>query len=283
VARARNIKPGFFENEELAELGPLAMLLFEGLWCLADREGRLEDRPRRIKAQLFPYFRDSDEALSTMVSSAAHHGCRTFAVNVDAMLDALYEREFIIRYTTDGVRYIQVVNFEKHQRPHSNETPSTIPPHNHADSHSSHKTLATKVDSAVDQGEQRFGLIPDTGLSDTGLSDCGVQGDSGADAPAKPKTKRASQMTDDWRVGEDDRVWAIQNGFEPQWVDRETEKFVDHFKATGKPMKDWDAAWKNWMRRSREFGPARASPNGHSPPQRRARELGYQGEVRELT
>jgi hypothetical protein len=128
VARARNIKPGFFENEELAELGPLAMLLFEGLWCLADREGRLEDRPRRIKAQLFPYFRDSDEALSTMVSSAAHHGCRTFAVNVDAMLDALYEREFIIRYTTDGVRYIQVVNFEKHQRPHSNETPSTIPP-----------------------------------------------------------------------------------------------------------------------------------------------------------
>ena len=50
MARARNIKPGFFANENLAECDPLARLLFAGLWCLADREGRLEDRPKRIAA-----------------------------------------------------------------------------------------------------------------------------------------------------------------------------------------------------------------------------------------
>ena len=58
--RARNIKPGFFENEELADLPPLTRLLYIGLWLLADREGRLENRPRRIKAQIFPYERRPD-------------------------------------------------------------------------------------------------------------------------------------------------------------------------------------------------------------------------------
>ena len=52
MARARNIKPGFFDNETLGELPALTRLLFIGLWCLADREGRLQDRPKRIKKEL---------------------------------------------------------------------------------------------------------------------------------------------------------------------------------------------------------------------------------------
>jgi hypothetical protein len=55
MARARNIKPGFFLNDELAECEPLARLLFAGLWCIADREGRLEDKPKRIKVEILPY------------------------------------------------------------------------------------------------------------------------------------------------------------------------------------------------------------------------------------
>jgi hypothetical protein len=54
VARARNIKPGFFTNPELAKCSPYARLLFIGLWLLADREGRLDDRPKHIKVQIFP-------------------------------------------------------------------------------------------------------------------------------------------------------------------------------------------------------------------------------------
>jgi len=52
--RSRNLKPGFFKNEALLELPCEARLLFAGLWCMADREGRLEDRPKRIKIELFP-------------------------------------------------------------------------------------------------------------------------------------------------------------------------------------------------------------------------------------
>jgi len=106
MARSRNIKPGFFLNDELAECDPLARLLFAGLWCIADREGRLEDRPKRIKAEVLPYD-DCDP---------------------DDLLNQLAQRGFIIRYEVDGNRYIQITNFKKHQNPHIKEAPSIIPP-----------------------------------------------------------------------------------------------------------------------------------------------------------
>ncbi len=105
MARARNIKPAFFTNEVLVELPFATRLLFIGLWTLSDRAGRLEDRPKRIKIELFP--------------------CDDFDVNY--ALNELQDKGFIIRYVANGDRYIQVVNFEKHQSPHIKEAPSTIP------------------------------------------------------------------------------------------------------------------------------------------------------------
>lgn len=105
MPRARNIKPAFFKNEDLAELAFDVRLLFIGLWTLADREGRLEDRPKRIKMELFP----ADD------------------VDVDGGLWALQERGFIIRYEVENQQCIQVVAFTKHQAPHVREAPSTLP------------------------------------------------------------------------------------------------------------------------------------------------------------
>ena len=106
MARARLLKPGFFLNDQLAELEPLARLLFAGLWCVADREGRLGDRPARIKAGVLPY----DEC------------------DVNELLGDLAPRGFIRRYKVDGEAYVQVEKFLVHQRPHTNETASLIPP-----------------------------------------------------------------------------------------------------------------------------------------------------------
>ena len=107
MARARNIKPSFFTNEYLSDLQPLARLLFIGLWCYADREGRLEDRPKRLKVDILPYD-DCD---------------------VDKLLESLENSpdRFITRYEVDGKRYIQIENFTKHQNPHIKEPISTIP------------------------------------------------------------------------------------------------------------------------------------------------------------
>ncbi len=105
MARARNIKPGFFANPELVELPFATRLLFIGLWTLADRAGRLEDRPKKIKMSVFP----ADD------------------VDVGECLDSLAKAGFLVRYECDGERYIQILAFDKHQHPHKDEKASTIP------------------------------------------------------------------------------------------------------------------------------------------------------------
>lgn len=107
MARARNLKPSFFTDDEMAEIHPLGRLLFEALWCLADREGRLEDRPNRIKTESLPYDK----------------------CNVDKLLQDLHDHHghFIIRYEVEGRRYIQIRQFLKHQDPHYKEKSSEIP------------------------------------------------------------------------------------------------------------------------------------------------------------
>src|ERR1700743_2451241 len=105
MSRSRNIKPSFFTNDVLAECEPLARLLFVGMWTTADREGRLEDRPRKIKAEVLPY--DSCDA--------------------DLLLNQLNDNGFILRYEVDEKKYIQILNFTKHQNPHVKEALSIIP------------------------------------------------------------------------------------------------------------------------------------------------------------
>lgn len=105
MARARNIKPAFFKNDLLVEISFEFRLLFIGLWTLSDRCGRLEDRPKRIKMEIFP----ADD------------------VDVNKGLDDLDKAGFIKRYQVDSNKYIQIISFEKHQSPHHKEPESAIP------------------------------------------------------------------------------------------------------------------------------------------------------------
>lgn len=111
MARARIIKPETFNDEDLAALPPLARLLFIGLWTLADRAGRLEDRPGRIKVQLLPWDEvDVDELLCELARPRA---CSSGA--------------FILRYVSStGRKLIQIRNFDRHQHPHPREQESQL-------------------------------------------------------------------------------------------------------------------------------------------------------------
>lgn len=103
--RSRNIKPGFFKNDILASVTPLGRLLFQGLWLMSDSSGRLENRSVRIKAEILPYDK----------------------CNIDKLLKDLHQKGFIILYEYQSEKYIQIVNFKKHQHTHIKEPESTIP------------------------------------------------------------------------------------------------------------------------------------------------------------
>lgn len=105
MARARNIKPSFFVNEELGECDPLARILFIGLWCIADREGRLEERQKRMKIELLPWDNCS----------------------IEDLLQQLHDQGLIIRYRVNQQNYILIPKFLKHQNPHQNENSRGLP------------------------------------------------------------------------------------------------------------------------------------------------------------
>lgn len=104
--RSRNLKPGFFKNELLGTADPFLMLLYGGLWCFADRKGCLENRPLKIKAEIFPY-RDK--------------------LDINRYLTELSRLGFIQYYKVDSNEYIYLPKFTEHQRPHHTERDSNIP------------------------------------------------------------------------------------------------------------------------------------------------------------
>lgn len=152
MARSRNIKPGFFSNEHLAELDFATRLLFIGMWTEADREGRLEDRPRRLKMALFP----ADN------------------VDIEFMLNGLESYGFIRRYVANGCRAIQIVSWAKHQNPHVKEAQSIIP--------------AEVFEPAPDWYEESTGQAPDkySSFPADSLSLDSLSSDSGFPIPALP-------------------------------------------------------------------------------------------------
>jgi hypothetical protein len=205
MSRARNIKPGFFKNDLLAECNPLARILFTGLWCEADREGRLEDRPKRLKVECLPYD-DCD---------------------VDELLNELVDREFITRYEVDGKKYIAVNEFLKHQNPHAREVPSSIP----APTRTKHNQGSDKAQPRQCLGDDKpqpsigsAGLIPD---SPSLIPDSLIPPSSSAGQTARP----SGQTSDD-----DDKPVPGEQDL-PSWVPRHLwREFYRHRAVIRKPL-----------------------------------------------
>jgi hypothetical protein len=106
MARTRSIKPSFFKNEFLAECEPMARLLFIGLWTLADSQGRMEFRPMRIRAELFPY-----------------ENC-----DILGLLKQLSDKGFVRAYESGDMKVLEIPTFGEHQRCHPDERDEGLPP-----------------------------------------------------------------------------------------------------------------------------------------------------------
>lgn len=237
MARARNIKPSFFSNDDLADLDPLGRLLFIGLWTVADREGRLEDRPRRIKAEVLPY-----------------DNC-----DVDSLLSDLEKHGFILRYSSGEDRFIQVLNFTKHQNPHVKESASSIP------APIEHQTSPVQEQCSTPPLPEQAGLIPDSLLPITDSpslnAECGNQREEklSPTAAQSSRTPKASRLPDDWKLPQAWGEWALSE--QPSWTHEGVrwvaDSFRDHWLAKGGAdarKVNWEATWRNWVRREKSPG-----------------------------
>lgn len=111
MPRRRNVDPSLFTHEELylaeSATGLPLRLAYIGLWCVADRDGRFEWRPNRMKLDILPWD----------------------ATDFGSILDQLVEVGMIRRYSVAGATYGDIPAFRKYQNIHPHEAKSKIPPH----------------------------------------------------------------------------------------------------------------------------------------------------------
>jgi hypothetical protein len=234
MARARSIKPGLYKNEELIQCSVWARYIFPGLWMLADREGRLEDRPIRIKIELLPA--DSQD--------------------VDQLLDELQARGFLVRYQNSDGKFIQISKFLTHQNPHYSEKPSTIKPPELPE-----KAAIIKSDSGKhpamnghplpensgelpEKAARKRGSQPPSSLTPSSLTPSSLSPDSGKEQEARASRFALLQIPPEWsQFCRQERP-----DLDPA---RTFERFADYWRAKpgadGRKL-DWLATWRNWVR-----------------------------------
>ncbi|WP_336698214.1 hypothetical protein [Curtobacterium sp. USHLN213] len=100
--RIRSIKPEFWRSDDISALEWDERLLFVGLWSYVDDNGVGVDKLSSIAADLF-------------ASDLERNPPETFA-RVSRGLQQLATAGRIVRYTVESRPYLEVVNWDKHQR-----------------------------------------------------------------------------------------------------------------------------------------------------------------------
>ena len=219
MARSRNIKPSFFDNDKLAENDPLARILFIGLWTLADYRGNLEWRTKRIKAKILPYDDCDIEKL---------------AINLD--------KSRFIRFYSDGdILYCNVVNFSSHQNPHKNERDkgTNIPDYSEDMRQvvdlegltiNRDKSRSIRNDSASDRADSLF-LIPDS------LNPI-------PDSHTHTHTILSAAIPVEWAQAAEN--YFLEVGAGDLHVDEVWNRFREYHLDNKTVSTDWLLKWKNW-------------------------------------
>ncbi len=99
MPRIRSVHPDLCESDTMAGLTPALERTFVRLWTHCDDEGRCEDRPRIIKAGIYPV-----------------HDDMTWQC-IDAELTELHNANLLVRYEVDGKSYIAIRSWGEYQHP----------------------------------------------------------------------------------------------------------------------------------------------------------------------
>lgn len=93
MARIRTIKPDFWTDEALTECSLSARLLFIGSFNFADDNGNLEASAKQLKMKVFP----------------------ADSIDCTPLLNELIDHGLLIEYSVNGVKYLNIKGFKKHQ------------------------------------------------------------------------------------------------------------------------------------------------------------------------
>ncbi len=226
MARIRTIKPEFPHSESMGAVSRDARLLFILLWTIADDSGRLRGNAKLLSSLLFPYDADAKDRLPVWMAE-------------------LHRQKCLVSYDVDGHTYVQITNWENHQkidRPSGSKFPAFDP------SRESSRGLANNLEgSSLDQRIKE-------GIK--GAEDLD-QGREGSRELANAREKTVEDKTPAKKFAkpslEEVRAFMEEQGCSI-WYS-EGSKFWNFYESKGwlvgkSSMKDWKAAARGWISRS---------------------------------
>lgn len=224
MSKARLIRPEIWTDAKFVGLDPLARLMFVGMWNFACDNGHLDDNLLELKMRILPADSCDVGALLDEVLATG------MVVRKDAYLKIprLAEKQPL------DLRYLQFCD-------HCEGDPE------------SHYGRSDKKDGrgAHASGTRAARETPASGRGrGVGVGDGDGDGLGRKTAPAS----KARQLPTDWEPNDGHRSYA-----EEQHLDLTVEvaQFADHHRAKGSTMKDWDAAFRTWLRNAVKFGSQR--------------------------
>lgn len=182
MARIRTIKPEFFTSESVLSVSPLARLFFIGLWCEADREGRIKWKPKTLKFRYLP----ADNA------------------DINKIAQELIDEGMIVVYQIDNIDYCEIPAFTSHQVINNRERESEIPPRDNDASVT--RELRVKAEGKEGkEGRERKGFTPPTAdeaqsyFEEKGFGEKGI-GQKFVDHYAASGWMRGKNKIKDWKA-----------------------------------------------------------------------------------
>ncbi len=233
--KIRSMKPEIIDDEKTGPLLDSAFRLFVSMILLADDAGNVRADARWLQGQVWWAHADRPD--------------------VSSLLENLRSVGLIQMYEVRGGVYARLNGWAKHQRidnasargrnPSLDESEVSdrsdlpIPMPTRGDSPRTAETRGSDLDLERDPDQEGKGIV----------------------AP-KSAPKRGSTMSSDWAPRGEESAKAKELGLD---LTSETEQFRDYHTAKGSVMKDWDAAFRTWLRNAKKW--QRASFGGGSKPE----------------
>lgn len=277
MARIRSIHPGQWTDEQFVSVSFAARLLALGLRNEADDNGVFEWKPITIKMRLF----------------AADN------VSVPDLLDELSGSDIVQRFDEGGKSFGAIRNFRRWQRPEKPNSVHPLPERLRKYVGLSPIDPPTDVEKSPTEPSPEDGKSPtdpsgeDDGsgsdqlpLDDQSATGCrksfqrkeeggrreekeGTQKAPPSSSERASERARGVRLPDGWTLSDNLMAWSVNEArAPPDLIQREAEKFRDYWRGCSgeKGRKaDWDATWRNWLRRAMEGHDGR-SGNGIGQP-----------------
>lgn len=79
------------------------------------------------------------------------------------------------------------------------------------------------------------------------------------EAAARPDAKpvRSARLPADWKPRPADIAWATEKYGDTVDEEAERDRFVDYWVSKGEARRDWDAAYRNWIRKAHDISASR--------------------------